>query len=43
MNEDPRLILSARRLGGEDDQEPEMAAALADARNNRALAEWAAK
>ena len=42
MNEDPRLILSARRPGGEDDGEPEMAAALADARNNRALAEWAA-
>lgn len=43
MNEDPRLILSARRPSGEDDQEPEMAAALVDARNNRALADWAAK
>ena len=43
MTEDPRLILSARRPGGEDDGEPEMAAALADARNNRALADWAAK
>ena len=43
MNEDPRLILSARRPGGEDDHEPEMAAALADARSNRTLADWAAK
>jgi hypothetical protein len=43
MNEDPRLILSARRPGGDDDDEPEMAAALEAAKSDTVLAEWSEK
>ncbi len=43
MNEDPRLILSARRPRGEDDHEPTIAAAIAAAQDNPALAEWLEK
>ena len=41
MNEDSRLILSARRPGGEDDHEPEVAAAIAASARDSALADWA--
>ena len=43
MNEDPRLILNARRPGGDDDAEPEMAAALEAAKADPSLAEWSEK
>ena len=43
MNEDPRMILSARRPGGDDDAEPEVAAALEAAKSDAALAEWSEK
>lgn len=43
MNEDPRLILSARRPGGDDDAEPEMIAALEAAKADSALVEWSEK
>ena len=41
--EDPRLILAARRPGGEDDNEQEVAAALDATKHDPALAEWAEK
>lgn len=43
MNEEPRMILSARRPGGDDDTELEMAAALEAAKSDPALAEWSEK
>ena len=41
--EDPRLILGARRPGGDDDHEPEIAAALNAAKHDPALSEWVEK
>lgn len=43
MNEDPRLILGARRPDGSDDSDPEIAATLAAAQADPQLSEWAAK
>ena len=43
MNEDPRLILGARRPDGSDDSDPEIAAALASAQADPQLSEWTAK
>jgi hypothetical protein len=43
MNENPRMILSARRPGGEDDGEPEMVSALQTAKADPALAAWCEK
>lgn len=39
--EDPRLILAARRPGGDDDLEPEVVVALEAAKLDPALGEWA--
>lgn len=41
MNEDPRLILAARRASGQDDADPAIAAALAAAQQDPALRAWA--
>src|SRR6188768_3424401 len=41
MNPDPRLYLSARRPGGQDDADPAMADAIAQSGNDPQLAAWA--
>lgn len=43
MNEDPRLILGARRPDGSDDSEPDISAALAAAQADPRLSDWSAK
>ncbi len=43
MINDPRLILSARRPDGEDDADPEIAAAISAAQSDPKIAEWVEK